>query len=287
MLLLALAGCDDAVATATPPVVPGPTVTGNYLAARHARIEGAEADAATFLLAALAKSPNDPVLLGRAWLVLTLDGRVGEAVDVARRSLEVDDRAALAHVVVAVGDIRSGRYAAAAERLAKLPQSPLSTFLVPVLQAWAELGAGHRDKAMASLEKLRSTASTTPLYDVHAAWLTDAADDPQAALTHARAAVAEQSEPWLRLAVLTGGIFQRAGHTKEAQAVFDAYAQRHPGSQLLQPALARLKSGKPPPRDINDARAGAAEALFDASGIVGRQNNRDTALALGQLGLYL
>ena len=288
VLLLALAGCDDAVATATPPVVPGPTVTGNYLAARHARAEGAEADAATFLLAALQKSPDDPVLLGRAWLVLTLDGRVAEAVDVARRYLQVDDSAALAHVVVAVGDIRAGHFASATERLAKLPQSPLSTFLIPVLQAWAELGAGHRDKAMASLEKLKATPATAALYDVHAAWLSDVAGDRQAALTHAQAAVKAQPEPWLRLAVLAGGIFQRAGLKDEAQAVYDAYQQRHPGSQLLDPALAQLRSsGKPPARDVADARAGAAEALFDAAGIVGRQNNRDTALALGQLGLYL
>lgn len=287
-LLLALAGCDDAVATATPPVVPGSTVTGNYLAARHARVEGAETDAATFLLAALQKSPDDPVLLGRTWLVLTLDGRVAEAVDVAQRYLKVDDSSALAHIVVAVGDIHAGRFAPAAERLAKMPQSPLSAFLLPVLQAWAELGAGHRDKAMASLEKLKATPSTTPLYDVHAAWLTDFAGDRQAALTHARAAVKAQSEPWLRLAVLSGGIFQRAGLKDEAQAVYEAYEERHAGSQLLEPLLLQLRSaGKPPARDINDARSGAAEALFDASGIVGRQNNRDTALALGQLGLYL
>jgi tetratricopeptide (TPR) repeat protein len=286
-LLLVLAGCDDAVATAPPPLVAGKTVTGNYLAARHARSEGAEADAAEFLLAALKKSPDDRVLLGRAWLVLTLDGRVSEAVEIARRSVAAGDEAPMAHIVVAVGDIRAGRFAAAVDRLATVPQSPLSSFLVPVLQAWAEFGAGHRDKAMASLEKLKATASTTPLYDVHAAWLSDVAGDPQAALTHARAAVQGQSEPWLRLAVLAGGIFQRAGQKDEAQAVYDLYAKRHSASQLLEPTLARLKSGKPPPRDIADARAGAAEALFDASGIVGRQNNRDTALVLGQLGLYL
>ena len=139
--LLLLSACDDAVATATSPVVPGATVTGNYLAARHARAEGAEADAAAFLLAALRESPNDPVLLGRAWLVLALDGRMQDAIDVSRRYLEVDQSAALAHVVVAVGDIQAGRFKSAAERLENAPQSPLSPFLIPMLQAWAESGA--------------------------------------------------------------------------------------------------------------------------------------------------
>ena len=140
---------------------------------------------------------------------------------------------------------------------------------------------------MSSLEKLTALASTTPLYDVHAAWLSDAAGDEQAALSHARAAVQAQPEPWLRLAELAGGILQRAGAKAESQAVYDAYQQNHPGSQLLEPAIAKLKSGEVPAREITDARKGAAEALFDGSGIVGRQSNRDTALALGQLGLFL
>jgi tetratricopeptide (TPR) repeat protein len=48
-----------------------------------------------------------------------------------------------------------------------------------------------------------------------------------------------------------------------------------------------LHTTQRPERDIDSARDGAAEALFDAAGIVGRQNNREFALALGQLGLYL
>ena len=288
VLLLALAGCDDAAAVTPPPVGPGTTITGNYLAARHARIGGDEGDAATFLLAALRKAPDDPILLGRSWLVLTLDGRVGEAVDIARRYLKVeDDGVPLAHIVVATGDIRTGRFVPAIERLGSAGQSPLTAVLVPVLQAWAEFGAGHRDRAEAALDKLRGSPATTLLADVHAAWMADAAGDEVAAVGYVRAALKAQPEPWLRLAVLAGGILQRAGHKDEAQAVYDAYLQQHPGSELLNPALARLKSGKPPPRDITDARAGAAEALFDGAGIVGRQNNRDTALALGQLGLYL
>ncbi len=285
--LLLLSACDDAVATATSPAVPGTTVTGNYLAARHARSEGAEADAADFLLAALAKSPDDPVLLGRTWLVLTLDGRVHDAIDVARRYLETDENAALAHIVVAVGDMHAGRFKAAAERLATAPQSPLSPFLIPMLKAWAEFGAGDYGKAMSSLEALKANASTAPLYEVQAAWLADAAGDEQAALAHARTAVQGQPEPWLRLAELAGGIFQRAGASAEAEAVYNAYQQNHPGSQLVEPDLAHLKAGKKPGRDITDARKGAAEVLFDSSGIVARQNNRDTALALGQLGLFL
>ena len=272
------------VDTAAPVIVPGATVTGNYLAARHARAEGEDTDSASFLLAALKKAPDDPVLLNRAYLALTVDGRVTEAIDVARRLLQADKSAALANIVVAVGDIRDGRFDAAANRLENIPQSPLSAFLVPVLQGWAEFGAGRRDAATKSLRRLEANQPIAALANVHAAWMADVAGDREAALLHARAAVEAQPEPWLRLAELAGGIYERAGRKTEAEALYRKYVDNHPDSRLLNPALMRLRTTKRPERDIVSARDGAAEALFDAAGIVGRQNNRELALALGRLG---
>ena len=117
--------------------------------------------------------------------------------------------------------------------------------------------------------------------------MADAAGDREEALKRARAVVAAQPEPWLRLAELAGGIYERAGEKTEAEALYKKYLDTHPDSRLLSPALARLRTGQRPERDIVSARDGAAEALFDAAGILARQNNREFALALGQLGLYL
>ena len=111
--LLIASASTSSLDTGTPVIVPGTTVTGNYLAARHARAEGEDTDSASFLLAALKKAPDDPVLLNRAYLALTVDGRVVEAIDIARRLLRTDKSAALADIVVAVGDIHDGRFEAA------------------------------------------------------------------------------------------------------------------------------------------------------------------------------
>jgi tetratricopeptide (TPR) repeat protein len=284
LVVSASSGGVDAGATV---VVPGTTVTGNYLAARHARAEGEDTDSASFLLAALKKAPDDPVLLNRTYLALTVDGRVAEAIDIARRLRQTDKSVALADIVVAVGDIRNGRFDAAAKRLDNIPQSALSAFLVPVLQGWAEFGGGHRDAAMKSLERLETNQPVAALADVHAAWMADVAGDGEAAVVHARAAMEAQPEPWLRLAELAGGIYERAGQKTEAEALYKRYLDNHPDSRLLNPAMARLRTSQRAQRDIVSARDGAAEALFDAAGIVGRQNNRELALALGQLGLYL
>jgi tetratricopeptide (TPR) repeat protein len=284
-----LAACDSEggaeAEAASAPATAGMTVTGNYLAARHAHAEGD--DAAGFLMSALKKAPDDPVLLSRAYIALAIDGRVTESIDVARRLLEQDEDAALAHIVIAVGDMRAGRFEAAAKRLEHVPKSPLSTVLVPLLRAWAEFGSGRRDAAMKTLQQLEDDNPVAVLYDMHAAWMADAAGDRETALRHARAAVKAQPEPWLRLTELAGGIFERAGADAEAEALYKGYLVNHPDSRVLAPALARLHTSQRPEREITGARDGAAEALFDGAGLVGRQNNRDLALALGQLGLYL
>src|SRR5512132_3783058 len=186
--LLIASASTSSLDAGTPVIVPGTTVTGNYLAARHARAEGEDTDSASFLLAALKKAPDDPVLLNRAYLALTVDGRVAEAVDIARRLLQRDKSVARADVVVAVGDIRDGRFEAAAKRLENIPQSPLSAFVVPVLQGWAEFGGGRRDAAMKSLERLAANQPLAALADVHAAWMADVAGDREAAILRARAA---------------------------------------------------------------------------------------------------
>ena len=272
---------------ASPPAVPGATVTGNYLAARYARAQREDGEAASFLLAALKKAPDDPILMSRAYIALTIEGRVAEAIDIARRLLETDKEAALAHIVVAVGSIRAGRFAAAVERLQQVPPSVFSKFLVPLLQVWAEFGNGQRAEAMKTLQKLEDDKPVALLYDVHAAWMADLAGDREAAPRHARAAIKAQPEPWLRLAELAGGVLERAGANAEAEALYKAYLDGHPDSRLLVPALARLKTSQRPERDIATARDGAAEALFDSAGITARQKNGELALALGQLGLYL
>lgn len=268
------------------PIVPGETLTGNYLAAQHARASGDDRTAAAFLQAALQYAPDDPVLLSRAYLALAADGRVPEAIEVARR-LSATENFLLAQLVVAVGDIHDGRFDAAAARLEKAPSGPLALFLVPLLQAWAEFGRGNHDQAVAKLAPLRANPATTTLYAVHAAWLADAAGNEAEAVRQLEEAVAAQPEPWLRLADLGGAIFERAGRPQQAEALYRSYVERHPDSELLAPALARGGAGGIAPRDIDSARDGAAEALFDAAGVLGRQNNRDAALVLGQLGLYL
>jgi Flp pilus assembly protein TadD len=268
--------------------VPGDTVSGNYLAARHARMQKDAGHAADFLRAALARFPGDPELLDRTYQALLLDGRVEEGVAVARDYLKAGEDAALARITIAVDDIRGGRYDAAAEGLSGLPTEGGLGHLGPILQAWAYLGANRVDHALALLEPPASGGDgVQTLRHLHAAWIGDLAGRRETAETRLRIVLDEHPRPWLRLAELGGDALARFGKPDVALAVYRGYLDNHPESRLLREKVDRLQRGEPPARDIRSARDGAAEALFDASGIVGRQNNRETALMLGRLGLFL
>lgn len=277
-------GLDDGAIAAV--AKPGQTLTGNYLAARHASKVRRDADAAMFLLSALEGAPDDPVLVNRAYLTLLLDGRVPEAVALARKVTDDKPDATLAHVVVAVDDIRSGDYAAAEERLAALPEGRISLFLGKILRGWTLYGLERPDRGIAELQVLADQQAMETLFNLHAALISDASGAPEDALGYARAA-AEGERLSLVLVQLMGGVFERSGAPEEARALYQRYLDEHPGSAMISAALTRVEDNAVHPAEINTAADGAALALFDAVGALSRQSTSEMALVLGQLGLHL
>ncbi len=286
-LVLAAAACAANRVEAPALIAPGQTLTGNYLAARHARAQNDEAAAADFLRAAIALAPDDSLLLGRTFFVLVLDGQVNDAVPLARRYVDSSpDKSGLARLLLAVEDVRTGRLAEAKRHLEILAQDDSFSYLGPVLTAWALQGMGETDQALAALSALSDGGGANLAY-LHAAWINDLAGRPAAAAASLQSVLEEHNQPWLRLVELGGEVFVRAGQSQKARALYEQYQQRNPGSRIKPPVIAAIDSGAQPTREIRTAADGMAEALLDGAGILGRQNNPDTALYLARLGLHL
>lgn len=269
-------------------MIVGSTLSGNYLAARHARSLQADGDAAVFLKAALAKSPDDRWLLGRALAALLLSGHVEEAMPIARRLDDGDEDAPLAALTLAIGDIKAANYQAALSRLRGSPSRGHTVFIIPLLTAWTEFGLGNVDQALAALNPAGRDPGLAALYRMHAAWINEAAGRRAAAMADIDEVLKPQKEPWLRLVELAGALKERAGERGQALALYREYIQRFPDSTLLAPALARASRDLPPPPvEIHTAKEGVAEVMLDAAGVLSRQNSRELALMLGEFGLYL
>src|ERR1700730_1974055 len=87
------------------------TMSGSYLAARHASVERDASSAATFYRSALRTDPKNNELLDRAFISSLADGDIEEAVKLADRILVIDKSNRVARLVVGVRDLRLKEYA--------------------------------------------------------------------------------------------------------------------------------------------------------------------------------
>ena len=80
------------------------TMSGSYLAARHAGVERDATSAAAFYRSALRTDPKNNELLDRAFISSVADGDIDEAVKLAEKILTVDKSNRVARLVVGVQD---------------------------------------------------------------------------------------------------------------------------------------------------------------------------------------
>src|SRR5712664_2522087 len=89
------------------------TMSGSYLAARHASVERDSNSAATFYRSALRTDPKNSELLDRAFISSVADGDIDEAVKLAERILTTDKSNRVARLVIGVRDLKAKKYTSA------------------------------------------------------------------------------------------------------------------------------------------------------------------------------
>jgi tetratricopeptide (TPR) repeat protein len=268
---------------------PGASTAGNYLAGRHAQATRDMDPALAYLGAVLAREPDNPDLLRRAFVLYLGEGKVADALALAKR-MRPEDAARLAYpeLLAAVDEIKRGRHADALARLEKFGADGIGSVAAPLLAAWAEMGRGDRKAAEAALERLAGRAETQGFIDLHRALIADVAGDGAAAEAAYRKIAEGEGGPTARLTTIHGNLLERMGERDKAKALYDSFVARSPDSRLMDGALKRIE-GKPqvPKPEIAQASNGAAEALLGLAGAFRQQNVRETAYQLTRMALYL
>ena len=293
LMALSLAACtpEKREQPVTDSVLPAPdtapSLAGNYLAGRHAQAVHDLGTASDYLNSALGLDPDDPNLIKRTFVLMAVEGRMAEAAPLARRVIAANPRDNMANLTRATEGIKNGRFAQTNERLAKLPDSGINAFMVPLLRAWALVGLKRYDDALAALQPLGERKGFKALNHLHGALINEIAGRTKDAEHLYLAAAKAQNGASLRLTELMGGFYERTGRAEEAKVLYDTYTEARPQSRLLAPAIARLSTGKAPARDVDSPASGAAEALFDVASSLRQQNAQETALMFGRLALWL
>lgn len=282
--LAACAPRPDAAGNGKVNIAGNETGLGAYLAGRYAHARGDTRAAAEYYSAAARRDPDNIDIQQRSFALLLAEGRLDEAGAIAQRLLVIDDDSPLPILVMGVQEARSGRFDLAEKRFAALPAKGINGFLGPLLTAWSRAGQGKFDDGLATLAPRADTAGFAPIWEYHAGLMGDLAGRPDLAESHFKAALLNQTS--VRTVEAAGTWYQRAGRMDEAKALYERYHAEH-GDRSLLDGRRQLAAGANPPRVVESAADGLAEALFDTSSLVRQGNAQELSLVFSRLALSL
>jgi tetratricopeptide (TPR) repeat protein len=262
------------------------TMSGSYLAARHASVERDANSAAAFYRSALRTDPKNNELLDRAFISSLADGDIDEAVKLADRILTIDKSNRVARLVVGVRDLKQKKYAAAQLNLNQSIRGPITDLVATLLSGWASYGAGDTKTAIANIDKLTGPEWYPIFKDLHAGMILElGGKDKDAGARLERAYKLDDS--MLRVADAYARWLSRNKDAAAATAVYEAFDKKLARHPLVLEGLRESRSGKKLTPLVDSAQSGAAEALYGIGATLTRRGGEDLALVYLQLSLYL
>jgi tetratricopeptide (TPR) repeat protein len=262
------------------------TMSGSYLAARHAGVERDAGSAAAFYRSALRSDPKNNELLDRAFISSVAEGDIDEAVKLAERILAVDKSNRVARLVVGVQDLKQKKYAAAQQNINQSIRGPITDLVATLLSAWAAYGAGDAKAAVANIDKLTGPEWYPIFKDLHAGMILElAGKEKDAGARYERAYKLDDS--MLRVSEAYARWLSRNKGDTQAAAIYEAFDKKLPRHPLVEEGLRETRAGKRMPALVDSAQAGGAEALYGIGATLIRRGGEDLALVYLQLALHL
>src|ERR1700682_4926275 len=262
------------------------TMSGSYLAARHASVERDATSAAAFYRSALRTDPKNSELLDRAFISSVADGDIDEAVKLAEKILTVDKTNRVARLVVGVQDLKQKKYGPAQLNINQSIRGPITDLVATLLSGWASYGAGDAKAAVANIDKLTGPEWYPIFKDLHAGMILELSGKEKDAGTRFERAY-KLDDSMLRVSDEYARWLSRNKDAAAANGVYEAFDKKLPRPPLVLEARREAKAGKKLSPLIDSAQAGSAEALYGIGATLTRRGGEDLALVYLQLALYL
>ena len=262
------------------------TMSGSYLAARHASVERDANSAAAFYRSALRTDPKNNELLDRAFISSLADGDIDEAVKLADRILTIDKSNRVARLVVGVRDLKQKKYAAAQLNINQSIRGPITDLVATLLSGWASYGAGDTKSAITNIDKLTGPEWYPIFKDLHAGMILELGGKEKDAGARLERAY-KLDDSMLRVADAYARWLSRNKDAAAATAIYEAFDKKLPRHPLVLEELRETKAGKKLSPLVDSPQTGAGEALYGIGATLTRRGGEDLALVYLQLSLYL
>src|ERR1700688_4822950 len=208
------------------------TMSGSYLAARHASVERDASSAATFYRSALRTDPKNNELLDRAFISSLADGDIDEGVKLAERILTIDKSNRVARLVIGVRDLKLKKYATAQLNINQSIRGPITDLVATLLSGWASFGAGDAKAAVANIDKLTGPEWYPIFKDLHSGMILELAGKDKDAGVRLEPAY-KPDDGMLRVADDYARWLSRNKDDAAAGAVYEAFDKKLPPHPLV------------------------------------------------------
>ena len=264
-----------------------PTAAGSYLSALVAANNRDMTSAADYFLMTLLTDPDNPELLRQAHLSLVMDGRVGEAVPIAKRIEDVAPGDGVAPLTLSAEAMRIGDLDEASRQVGKLPLTGYNVVFVPLLEAWIEVGRGDHEAALEAIATGFAGEGFESFRAYHIALIEDLAGHAEEADRAFQVAMSNQEGGSYRVVRAYGAFLLEQGRVDDARALYDAFQAANPSSLWLSEAMDDFTEAGDSGETIDTPAEGMAEILFGIASAADTSTSGSTALIYAQLAAFL
>jgi tetratricopeptide (TPR) repeat protein len=242
--------------------------SGAYLAARVAEVDNDLEGAIAYYRKALAFDPDNQPLQQSLMLALISEDRFDESLPYAEKLKTAPEIERLSRLALAIDAFRKKDYRAAETLLVFTEESDLDGLIAKVMTAWAKLGAGDKDGAIATLDELAGPdwyglfVSYSKALVAEDAGLNEEADAAYQSAIDDVAAGGAAPDAWLRAAEAYAGFLARQGKKNAALAVLEKAEEFASGRLQLVDLRDKIMKGEPVARIVSTPSEGASELLM-------------------------
>lgn len=265
------------------------TAYGSYLAARVAHLRQDLNVAADYYIKSIELGANKPEIVGQTYVLLTSEGRIGEAAKYAKESLKQGDKSNFIYFVIMTDELQKNNYKQALSALESIHDKVYKKSIIPLFSAWIYAAEGDKNQALKQLSTLKKDKSLLSLYYMHNGMINDYFNDATAAKAAFDTVVKDENlELSYRSMQIISNFYIRSGHKDEAVALVKKYYDKNPQAKMMESLYKQvLNTDTAGIAEIIDTpQKGEGEAIFNV-GTVFRGYQADISQVFTALALYL
>ena len=284
------AAATDALAQEKPAsILPGQSLAGNYLAAKVARTDDDTTAASTFYRSALLKDPENPELQLQAFNAFIANGDFDEGVEIANQLMLAERAPEFARIVLAIDHIRSQEWSSAEQQLDITWRSSLDRLIAGLVRAWARVGEGDADKALAIVDGLEGPDWFDLFVQYHGGLMALQGGDVDEALRRLQIAFDNKaggqgaSLTYLRVVAALAAAHWQHGNAQEAADMLQTGLMLQPQHPLYRAMKKSLDAGDPLMPLVATPQEGAAEVMLNIGTAINKEGGQEFARIYLQL----